>query len=510
MNGFADFILFLSGGARVNKRFGVIDIGSNSVRLVVFDMSTRTPAIFFNEKVFCGLGAALEDTGRLALEGREKAEEALGRFKALASNLRVAELMAVATAAVREAEDGPEFAKALERDLGVKVMIASGADEARLAAQGVLLGDPAASGVVADMGGASMELSRVSPDGIDEEGVTTPLGPLRLQALGAASRDKLIKRVDATLKDALEPRFMKPKALYALGGSWRTVARCYMTRADYPLHILHGYEMTLEEALEASDWVSGLAPEKIRVLGDANEKRAEATPIAALTLNRLLSAIKPRKLVLSACGLREGVVWERMDAQMRARDPLIDGCEALEAANARMPGFASELWAWLEEALGPISANERRLSQAVCLLADANWRTHPDYRSRASFELITRSNLGGVDHGDRLFMAAALIHRYKGARKTIEAEPAMELLPADRLKRAEALGRGARLGVMLSGAAPGFLPRCRLIREGSGGQAELVLRLPHDAAALMGEEVGKRLDAFAAALGLPRRLELGR
>lgn len=488
--------------------FGVADIGSNSVRLVIFDASTRTPAIYFNEKVLCGLGADLERTGRLAPEGVARAQAALRRFMALTARHRLSRLVAVGTAALRDAEDGADFVARAREEIGLDIHVASAADEARLAAHGVLLGDPSADGVVADLGGASLELARLTPQGCVGDGVTSALGPLRIDGWGLGEADALDKRIDATLSPAAERRFQGQPALYALGGAWRAVFKAAMAHGAYPLSVLHGYALDAEDALATAEWAAGLAPEAVAELTGASERRAAVTPLAARVLARLVRRLAPERVVLSAFGLREGVLWEHLPLALRSRDPLIDACEASERASARAPGFGRELWEWMKAALAPFAAGEARLAEAVCLLADASWRTHPDYRARTSFELVTRNNLGGVSHQDRVFMGTALLHRYKGGRRATRTEPAITLLSPERQARAEALGRAVRLGGMLSGGARGVLPGCPLARRAHGADAQgaLVLRLTGAAAALSGEEVRKRFDGLAEALGLEGEL----
>ena len=488
-------------------RIGVIDIGSNSVRLVVFDSATRTPAVFYNEKKLCGLGENLEKDGLLSPEGRERCLEALKRFMKLAERQGVADVIAVGTAALREAKDGPEFVDQVRREVGLEVAIAKGEDEARLAAQGVLLGDPFALGVVADMGGASMELVEIGPNGVAASGVTTPLGALRLLNWKSQSGAKRDAKIDKILAEALEKAgggLHKPPALYVLGGSWRALVNCYMEKHDYPLRVLHGFSMPLQEASAAAEWVATLEPAAVVELSGVSESRAVVTPPAAAVLARLLQALKPKKVVLSAFGLREGVLWERLTEEMRAKDPLIDACEVMERSVSRLPGFGHDLWRWLEPALEPFEEGESRLAQAACLLADANWRTHPDYRSRSSFELVTRTTLGGVDHHDRLYIAAALINRFKGGRKAMRQERALALLDPKARQRAETLGRGMRLGVMLAGAAPGRLEDFPLQRVEDG---VLLLKVREAAIDLVDEEVARRFESFAASLGTSGRIE---
>lgn len=483
------------------KRVGVVDIGSNSVRLVVFDGAARSPAVFFNEKVLCALGDDLETTGQLSTRGKERALAAIRRFCALAERMKLTALIAVGTAALRDAADGPDFVERVEATTGLIIQIAEGRDEARLSAQGVLLGEPDARGVVADLGGASLELVAVG-DGVVGEGVTTPLGPLRLKRL----EGDVSGHIDAALKAVIDKAMKNPPALYVLGGSWRALVQAHMARTDYPLKVLHGYSLDLEAALEMADWGASLTPTDVRGFAGSSERRARVVPEGAAVLARLLRVLRPERLVLSAFGLREGVLWEHLSEELRSQDPLLQVCERMERESGRMPGFGLELWSWLRPVFPQFDEAQRRLALAVSLLADVNWRTHPDYRARSCFELVTRNTFGGVDHRERLFVGAALLYRYKRGNRAVADEPAIgALLTPDELKLAEALGRGVRLGAMISASAPGVLPNCPIeVVDG-----DLKLTLPNVYAALEGEEVARRLESFAEALDLKGELRSG-
>lgn len=485
-------------------RIAVVDVGSNSVRMVVFSADTRVPAVLFNEKALCGLGAELEATGRLSESGKDLAMRALSRFADLAQKMGVRQVIAIGTAALRDADDGRAFAEQAEAATGLRIEIASGADEARLAAQGVLLGDPRAKGLVADLGGASLELVEINsaaarPTGA---GVTTPLGALRvLSQLESRGRSDVIKRIDAEIETArggLGAAASRPETLYALGGSFRAFAGAWMELRGYPLRVLQGYSLPYDEALEAAEWLSKVKPPQIRQISGVSEQRAAVTPAACLTLWRLVRQVKPKTISISAFGLREGAYWERLSPELAAADPLLDAVAHIEARQARTPGFGAELFAWLAPVLTAFSTEELRLAQAACALSDAGWRTHPDYRAMTVLELVTRNAFGGVDHKGRAFISAALLYRYKGGRKAAKMEPAFHLLSEDRRARAEALGRGMRLGATISGATMGVLPALRLAADGE----RLSLRAPTGDALVGGEEVSKRFATFAAALNL--------
>lgn len=493
---------FVSGGEA--RRIAVIDVGSNSVRMVVFLAEARIPAVLFNEKALCGLGEELEATGRLSTRGKELAWAALARFAELAERMSVDAAIAIGTAALREAADGPEFVRETAARSGLDIEIASGAEEARLAAQGVLVGDPQADGLAADLGGASLELVRLqaassTPVGA---GVSTPLGALRVRSqLEEAARSKVVDRVDETLRGALDQLDLAatpPKTLYALGGSFRAFANAWMEIKGYPLRVLQGYELTLAEALEAAEWLSKTRPSDLRQISGVSERRAAVTPAACLVLWRLLERARPERLSISAFGLREGAYWERLGPTLRAADPLLSAAHEIEQRQARAPGFGQELFDWLKPALKDFSDEETRLAHVACLISDAGWRTHPDYRALTVLELVTRNAFGGVDHPGRVFILAALLNRYKGGRKVARVEPALGLIDADRRARAAALGRGMRLGAAIAGAAPGMLPRLELAFDGRA----LTLSTKKGVALLGGEDVARRLAAFAEAFGV--------
>ncbi|WP_340108612.1 Ppx/GppA phosphatase family protein [Pikeienuella sp. HZG-20] len=474
---------------------GVVDIGSNSIRLVVFEDGVRSPDYFFNEKVICGLGRGLGETGRLDPEGKVSARAALRRLVALSRRMGVSDLIAFATAALREAEDGAEFCAGLAAELGLPIRVVTGEEEARLAAEGVLFGWPSAHGVVADLGGASLELATVA-DGAVGRVASVQAGHLLL-----AEDGPLARRAMQALSAAAAPFAHRASRLILVGGAWRALAKAGMAKARYPFHVLQGFEMTPAEALRLCDWALTKEPPAIKKTADVSLSRVPAMVAGARALKRLLEHLKPESVAISAFGAREGVIYERMPQPMRNEEPLIAAAAAMEARGARCPGFAAELIAWMRPVLQGLSADRARLAEAACLLHDVNWRAHPDFRVTACFGTVSRANLGGVGHRGRLFLGAALMHRYKGSLLAAEAE-AVDLLSASARREAEITGRAIRLGAMLSGSAPGALAHCPLqVADG-----RLTLRFAPEIADLAGERVGRRLDALAGAMKLKPEL----
>lgn len=465
------------------NRMAVIDVGSNSVRLVVFDGSSRSPAYFYNEKVLCGLGAGMAESGVLNPDGRRRAMLALRRFMALLANMGLNSIASVATAAVREASDGPEFVAEVKDQLGLALHVASGKEEARLSAQGVLLGRPEAEGLVCDIGGASMELAELRSGSVGRC-ETSPLGPLKLESFSGDLDGHIAQQI------ALMEMPKKAARLFLVGGSWRALARLDMTRQGYPLKVLHEYLLHPEQMLETAIWAEGRRAEELAEYTDTSMARLKLLPLAAKVMVHLINHQKPAEIVISSYGIREGLLFEAMPEATRNLDPLIEACRFMETGNARFPGFGDALFNWLLPLYQNRDKAFLRLMHAACLLHDVTWRSHPDYRADMSFEAVTRANMGGIDHQGRLFLALAIRSRYKSSGA--ENQPALLLLDDATAAAAQKLGKAMRLGAMVSGVLAATLAQTEISRVGD----EITLCLSETG--LAGEVVEKRLSSLAA------------
>ncbi|PQO23938.1 exopolyphosphatase [Rhodobacteraceae bacterium WD3A24] len=496
--------LFEDPSARALSRVGVIDIGSNSVRLVVFDGAARSPAYFFNEKVLCGLGRGMAETGRLDPTGRERALAALRRFALLAEGMDLSSLITVATAAMRDAEDGPDFGRLIEAETGLTPRVIDGTEEARLSAQGVLLGWPEASGLVCDIGGSSMELATIG-DGRVHGRATTALGPFRLQRIPGGK-----KGLKAHIRDTLEALRSEVgdhhERLYLVGGSWRAIARLDMLRRGYPLTVLHEYAMTPKSIRKTLEWIDDCSTKPLRKSVGISAERMALVPLAGQVLRRLLQVFGPQEVRVSAYGIREGMLYEQMPEQLRRRDPLIEACRFSENTGARMPGFGRKLFAFLQPLYKSASPARLRLVKAACLLHDVNWRAHPDYRSEACFDAITRANLGALDHRGRVFLGVALMHRYKNNGTSGRMSDLMSLLSERERNDAEVLGRAMRFGAMFSIAGPDTAGSLRYYPK----KEVLELVLTRRAQGLFSEVAEQRFASLAKALGVTTRVRVGR
>lgn len=490
-------------------RFGIVDVGSNSVRLVVYAAAERNPVLVFNEKAMAGLGRSLASTGRLDPKGITRALDALRRFMALREQIGIETLVVAATAAVRDAEDGPEFLEKAEKICGFKIDLLSGADEARFAAQGVLSGIPDADGLVGDLGGGSLELVPVS-GGKAGPGATLPLGPLRLIDLSHGSLAEAEAVVDRALGEQTWAREHQGKRLYAVGGVWRNLARIHMAQRNYPIHVLHQYVIPAREASEISRVIERLGPKSLAQIPDVSERRVEALPFGALVLDKLIGALKAKEVVISAYGLREGILFDRLDKKEQAKDPLIAGCHDLAGRLARFPQHGDEFFKWTAPLFaGDVLAEtpeESRLRHAACILADIGWYVHPDYRAHYAMTQILLAPFSGVDHPGRLFLARVGYHRHEGRGEPEMLGNLSGFITEREHERALVLGLALRLAFTLSGATMGMLPRTRFEVTKNG----LTLSVPKKYEALIGEVVGKRLAALARALGRKSDIRIGK
>ena len=487
--------LFDDPSARALSRVGVVDVGSNSVRLVVFDGAARSPAYFFNEKIMCALGDGIAETGRLNPSGRVRALSAIRRFQRLAEGMGTGPLTAVATAAVRDAEDGAEFRDLVEAETGLKLHVIDGREEARLSAQGVLLGWPGAYGLVCDIGGASMELAEIN-DGQVGRRVTSRLGPLQLRNIkgGKKGRKAHIRSVVDGLSAEMGEQHNR---LFLVGGSWRAIAKIDMDRLGYPLHVLHEYRMSRKSVAATARYIAECDLEELRVRCGISSTRMALVPIAIEVLKEVVKTFGPRDIAISSYGIREGMLYEQMPQRLRDRDPLIEACRFAEAKDARLPGFGRTLYDFILPLFKNASPERKRLIKAASLLHDVTWRAHPDYRAELCFDNATRANLGGLKHSERIFLGLALLHRYANSRQGSRFEPLFGLIPEADQQAAEVIGKAMRFGAMLWLKKDAELGRLRLYPK----KKVLELTLSPEAAPLYGEVAEARFQSLADALG---------
>jgi exopolyphosphatase / guanosine-5'-triphosphate,3'-diphosphate pyrophosphatase len=478
----------------------VIDIGSNSVRLVVYEGLARSLTPIFNEKVLAGLGREVLSTGLLATDAVQKAMAALTRFRALCDAMRVGKVWAIATAACRDARNGPAFIVQAEKTCGVAVAVLSGRREAELSALGIISGIHQPDGIVGDLGGGSLELTDVSGTKL-KSGVTLPLGGLALQDLSAKSLAKAEKIARDALSSLDLLKAGRGRDFYAVGGTWRSLTRLHMRQTGYPLHVTHGYVIPASEALEFSSLVRRVDPETLSKIEIVATARRPLLSYAALVLEHIMRIAKPRRVVVSALGVREGLLYSMLTDKEKKRDALIAAAQELNVLRSRSPRHGEELAGWIDRLMATSgieeTAEEKRLRHAACLLADIGWRAHPDYRGEQSLNVISNAAFVGVDHPGRVFIALAVFFRHVGIAGDELSPHLRELATARMIDRARVLGAAMRVAYLVSGAMPGVLPHTPLVVE----RGRLKLKLGGKHRDLAGERVFARLRQLARLVG---------
>ena len=490
--------------ARASARKGhvaIVDIGSNSVRLAVFDGFTRAPGTLHNEKAICAIGRNMVTTGRLNADGIGMAFEALARFRMIADALDAPVREAVATAAARDASNGQDFIRRAEAAWGSPIRVLSGEEEARLAAEGVLAGTPDADGLVADLGGGSLDMVTVK-GGKTGDAWTLPFGPLRLMDQAKSDPDKARDIVDKGLKNISG---LSSSSLYAVGGIWRSFARVDMEESNYPLHVLHHYAIPRRRALRLCEVVSQLSKKSVERMKVISKRRAEALPYGAIVLERLLLEGNFKEIVVSAFGLREGLLHAQLSEEERAKDPLIEFAAGMNLREAREPAHAAEMFAWCTDIFPAETEELRRIRRATCLFSDVNWRRHPDDRAFGAFNQILTAPFSGADHRARALIATAIYHRYSGDEDFPRQLKQAGLLGDEDELYAKILGLTLRLAFALSASASGELPNYRVRLTPN----RVVLEVPRRREAIAADPVQKRLNALASALDRKAEILIG-
>lgn len=475
-------------------RRAIIDIGSNSIRLVVFGGSARAPVVLYNEKLMAGLGRGVIETGRLAEESVAAALAGLKRFQVLVDAMDVASLDVVATAAVRDAADGARFVGQI-RALGLPVRLLSGDDEASASGYGVVSAIPDADGIVADLGGGSLELVRVRGGAIFDR-VSLPLGILKVPMIEASDADALSRHVATLVAQSPWVSTCQGLPLYLVGGSWRSLARVHMHQNGFPLPVLSEYRMPTADLAPLATAVASMDRNALKQIPSMPSARIPMINDSAALLAALSQAINPSHLITCAFGLREGLLYQALTPEQRALDPLLEGVRFATGLQQQVPGYGDALMRWLDGLFGDEGPAFSRLRYAVCMLRGTGWASNPDFRALGGEELALHGNWSGVDARDRAIMAMALFVGFGGSG----GAPKILSLLADTesLDHARAWGLAIRLAQRLSGGAPDILDQCGLTGEGG----KLSLALPKALASLQDETLSRRLDALAGLLNL--------
>ena len=488
------------------KPVSIVDIGSNSVRLVAYEGLSRSPRPIFNEKALCALGNGVVTTGKLPKGGMEKALAALRRFRVLNEIMGVSEVHVLATAAARDASNGAEFLAAATEAIGAPISLLSGGREAELSAHGVIAGIAKADGVVGDLGGGSLELIDVKGTHIGK-GVSLRLGGLALMDASGNSPRAAVKIVREALSKSKILERMNGRTFYAVGGTWRALAKLHMRQRHYPLTVMHGYVIPAPDAADFAGLVERVNTDTLISIDAVNAARRPLLAYGAVVLEEIIRKAQPAEVVISTTGVREGLLYEKLDLEQRLQDPLIVAANEFNQLYSRAPQHAEDLCDWTDRFMRTThleeTPEEKRLRHAACLLSDVNWRAHPDYRGEESLNLVANGSFLGVDHPGRSFLALTASYRYLGLDEDVS--PQIRTLVSSRLlDKARILAAAIRVGTIVSGSMGNILPRTPIACV----KSKVVLTMPRDLADLASDRLQNRLKQLARLIGREPQIEV--
>ena len=489
--------------AGIERRVGIIDIGSNSIRLVIYDRLGRAPLSILNHKAVIGLGTDVEQLGYLGAPAFRRAVDAIDMLVRTARGVPVARLDLLATAAVRVANNGGDFCESVKARTGCSVEVLSGTEEARLSALGVVSARPGLTGVVGDLGGGSLELVALR-NGRIEERASLDIGPLRLIERTGNRLDKARQVVARAINRVAWLPAWRDHEFHAVGGAWRAIARLHMAHQDHPLRIVHGYRMTRHQTRTFIEVLEGLGPESIAQVRAVSSRRAETLPWGSVALEGLIETLRPGRIVFSAHGLREGHHFHLLDAEVRDKDPLLAACMELANRHRRFPDASAALEAWLRPLTERLADVDSRLVSAACMLADMGWSEHPEYRAEQSMSRVLHMPWSVLDHAQRAFLALAVFVRYGGSADSQLARACRRLLDESGVSRARALGKVLRLAMELCAGNGTILEKNVSVSRSEGG---VVLFVEPRMAVTPVERIERYAASASRALELPVTVE---
>ncbi|MFV0431935.1 MAG: hypothetical protein ACK5MJ_07155 [Alphaproteobacteria bacterium] len=481
----------------IESPIAIIDIGSNSIRMVVYDGLSRSPSILFNERVLAELGKTLSTTGTLNPETLELAYYNLQRFKAVIHNMK-AQYFVVATAALREASDGPAFTQKLRDELGLDVQIISGDEEARLGVMGLLAAWVDVNGVVGDLGGGSLELSYVENSQYIQ-GSSLPLGGLRLISQFQQKRKKLQDEIDQNIQQLSGLKDVAcNKAFYPIGGAWRAIARYYMEKTGYPIHLIHGLKVKSKDLMPYLQELAKMSRAELDSLEMITKRRRKVMGTAATVMIKILEYTQALYVVFSGCGVREGLLYTKITEAEQHEDPLLARCRQMEAQLSRFNN-GQAIYTWSQMVTEGEKPEYNHLYHAICMLNDVSWFEHRDYRAELIYRrVLTQRFGGGVNHKERALMAIALFVSYGGDLDDALIRNVRTLLSYKQLKIAERFGITIRLARRLGGGPVEPLNHAKLEVKGQSFK----LKIDESLESFMGEHIEKLMKKLADNMNL--------
>ena len=485
----------------LTRRLGVLDIGSNSVRLVIYELYGAHFTPIYNEKILAGLGRDLNQTGKLSETGKATALAALKRFKHIAESQKLSSMLIGATAALRVASDAPDFIETVKNETGFDINPVSGKEEARLTAMGLIAAQPRAQGLAADLGGASLELVGVQNNKA-QTGASLPLGPFEVIGKNLSGfidyDDEALHKTVSEHLDEIDLKKFEGQALYLIGGAWRNLASVHQEKMNYPLRILQSYELSTSDAITLAQWAYKDGRESVLNWPGMRSRRAETLPYCGYLLSRLIEYLKPKNIIISQTGLREGLIYDSLSPALKNRNSLFDGCRDLARGNLQAVHFGEPLYKFLENSaeIFPVSFdrdNENRLRKAACFLAGFGKGFHPDYRAALVFDDVLYAPIAALTHKERIYLALILYRSYTSKSLSESRQKIVNLLSETEQRTARIYGTAMRVGIVASGRSVDLLPAMTLdIHDG-----RISLKFAPEFSALYSSRVKYRLKKLA-------------
>jgi polyphosphate kinase len=513
----------------LGSEVAVLDIGSNSVRLVIYDGLKRSPLALFNEKVSCQLGKDIEKTGNLNVAGVQLAYQSIERFAKIIRSMQIKDIICFATSAVRDAKDGDTFVRNIEKNCNIKIQVLTGKEESQLAALGIASAFYYADGVVGDLGGGSLELAHIAFNvdndnkpkkrSLVEHCTSFPIGVLRLKTLAKGDDAAAVEIIDQYLNEFPLKETLKDKTFFAIGGGFRTLAKVHLIRKNHPLKVIEQYNISPRDLLKTIEFIKDTKPSQLKDISGISSSRAPTIRLVGLIFERLIKLGSPKMITFSTHGVREGILFNQLTPFIQGDDALIAGCaDMIEHISpnvfASRGGIATpqdktwveygeELYKWISPALNELPTNEHiansdRLHLAACILSRLAWHEERTYRAEMSFRWILDSKIPAMDHQERVIIATALFNRYQSREDSGVTRKAQKLLTPSQVKHAITVGKAMRLGYQLSGGSSALFEQVNLRVKAKS----LILSCSEENRALINSEVRTRLENLAKALDL--------
>lgn len=486
------------------KKFAVIDIGSNSVRLVVYESLKRAPYVIFNEKILCGLGRGLAEGGHMQDSSMEQAIRNLKRFRIMLTKMDVKKYRVVATSAVRDAQNGPPFVARIKAECQLDVSVICGEEEARLSGLGVLCALPGASGVIGDLGGGSLEIARLSGGKVTQK-ESFAIGPLKYQSLEGKTISSPKADIDRAIESLNWTRAYCQDNFYAVGGSWRALAKIHILENGYALNNVHHYTISRDEALQFTERMSTMdISDYDRYASLISARRMRVLSLSAYMLNRFIRKLNSERLIISGYGLREGLLFEAMTSKIRRQDPLIEACYDIASSRGRFSEHGRRMQKWIDPLFPDEIADAKRLRLAAAILSDVGWRGHPEYRAEKVLYEVLHGRLLGVEHRGAALIGLTLYICYGGKLGGKQTAKEESLIRKSDMAQVNQVGLALRLAQRISGGTAKGLKSASLeLSEGN-----LYLNFRKKDADMVGDVVMERLKKLAQSLDLNSKIRI--